>query len=394
MNRRAFVSGAFGGSLLAAAGPASAITTETSLDSVYNIRDYGATGDGLSPDHTPIQKALDAASKQGGIVFFPPGKYLLGATLYIDAPIILQGSGWHRNNPSLGTWFYIKDTESQVAFRSPDAQGAQLRDIAFFYDQPHGAPRDYKYAIHVMRDDVHISNVHLFNATNGILIKNNGAIGRVVLDHIWGRPLRNGIFVDTALDVVKINDVHFWPFWNKDQGWARSNGVGIRLGRVDNPQLSNIFVLGYDVGIETVQAEKGITSKLMMMNVDADMCNRALVIGGQNTTAVVTNFSAQGSPGVHGINIVGDGARLQAANIRLTNYTANALKADGNASRVFLQNAWLELWNRSDSGFSAIEASSGATVYLGRPVFFDRGNGAPRTEGNVLSEWDDLIAEQ
>lgn len=214
------------------------------------------------------------------------------------------------------------------------------------------------------------------------------------MDHIWGRPLRNGIFVDTALDVVKINDVHFWPFWNKDQGWARSNGVGIRLGRVDNPQLSNIFVLGYDVGIETVQAEKGITSKLMMMNVDADMCNRALVIGGQNTTAVVTNFSAQGSPRVHGINVVGDGARLQAANIRLTNYTANALKADGNASRVFLQNAWLELWNRSDSGFSAIEASSGATVYLGRPVFFDRGNGAPRTEGNVLSEWDDLIAEQ
>ena len=231
MNRRAFVSGAFGST---AAGTASAITTETSLDSVYNIRDYGATGDGLSPDHAPIQKALDAASKQGGIVFFPPGKYLLEATLYIDAPIILQGSGWHRNNPSLGTWFYIKDTESQVAFRSPEAQGAQLRDIAFFHDQPHGAPRDYKYAIHVMRDDVHISNVHLFNATNGILIKNNGVIGRVVLDHIWGRPLRNGIFVDTALDVVKINDVHFWPFWNKDQGWARSNGVGIRLLRTAN----------------------------------------------------------------------------------------------------------------------------------------------------------------
>ena len=42
MNRRAFVSGAFGSSLLAVAGTASAMTTETSLDSVYNIRDYGA----------------------------------------------------------------------------------------------------------------------------------------------------------------------------------------------------------------------------------------------------------------------------------------------------------------------------------------------------------------
>jgi len=53
----------------------------------YNVREYGATGDGVANDTTAIQAAIDAADAAivGGtrtpIVFFPPGEYSVNATL-------------------------------------------------------------------------------------------------------------------------------------------------------------------------------------------------------------------------------------------------------------------------------------------------------------------------
>ena len=42
---------------------------------VFNVRDFGATGDGRSFDTEAIQKALDASGRAGGTVRFPPGTY-------------------------------------------------------------------------------------------------------------------------------------------------------------------------------------------------------------------------------------------------------------------------------------------------------------------------------
>lgn len=40
---------------------------------VFNVRDFGAKGDGKASDSIPIQKAIDAAAKVRGTVFFPTG---------------------------------------------------------------------------------------------------------------------------------------------------------------------------------------------------------------------------------------------------------------------------------------------------------------------------------
>lgn len=45
----------------------------------YNIKDYGAIGDGLAMNTVSIQKAIDEAAKNGGgNVLFPPGRFLTG----------------------------------------------------------------------------------------------------------------------------------------------------------------------------------------------------------------------------------------------------------------------------------------------------------------------------
>jgi polygalacturonase len=67
---------------------------------LFNVRDYGAIGDGITLDSPALQRALDAAAHiGGGTIFIPAGKYVVGSiflrdniTLFIDAGAVLLGS--------------------------------------------------------------------------------------------------------------------------------------------------------------------------------------------------------------------------------------------------------------------------------------------------------------
>lgn len=61
---------------------------------VFDVRAYGAVGDGTTSDTLAIQRALTAANPGGGIVFIPPGVFLLsGSALTLGNNVMLQGSG-------------------------------------------------------------------------------------------------------------------------------------------------------------------------------------------------------------------------------------------------------------------------------------------------------------
>src|SRR6516164_4644746 len=61
----------------AAETPTSGGTTEGSR--VYNVRDFGAKGDGQNLDTAAIQAAIDACFKaNGGIVLVPAGDFIVG----------------------------------------------------------------------------------------------------------------------------------------------------------------------------------------------------------------------------------------------------------------------------------------------------------------------------
>lgn len=53
-----------------------ALATTPSLADTYNVRDFGATGDGVHIDSEAINKAIrTAAGKGGGTVYVPAGRY-------------------------------------------------------------------------------------------------------------------------------------------------------------------------------------------------------------------------------------------------------------------------------------------------------------------------------
>ncbi len=65
----------------------------------YNVRDFGAVGDGVTLDTKALQSAIDRCASQGGTVFVPAGNFLTGSIdlksnvdLYIAAGAVILGS--------------------------------------------------------------------------------------------------------------------------------------------------------------------------------------------------------------------------------------------------------------------------------------------------------------
>lgn len=70
----------------------------------FNVRDFGAVGNGSTDDSLAIRKAIVAAKQyassgdsvginlSGGVVYFPPGSYRCAARIPVDGPVTLQGA--------------------------------------------------------------------------------------------------------------------------------------------------------------------------------------------------------------------------------------------------------------------------------------------------------------
>jgi hypothetical protein len=69
-------------------------TTLNTASAVYDVKAYGAVGDGTADDTTAIQAAINAVSSSGGTVLLPTGTYLISSTLTIDKDsTVLTGVG-------------------------------------------------------------------------------------------------------------------------------------------------------------------------------------------------------------------------------------------------------------------------------------------------------------
>ena len=100
---------------------------------VFNVRDFGATGDGRTFDTAAIQKALDACTNSGGTVEFPAGNYLSRSlTIYSQTTFQLEtGATLFASTNQMDFMKTPGDWLAKGASFIPFISGKDLTDVTF-----------------------------------------------------------------------------------------------------------------------------------------------------------------------------------------------------------------------------------------------------------------------
>lgn len=385
----------------------------------YDVRAHGAVGDGAVDDTAAIQRAVDAAQAAGGgLVLFPPGRYLVRSPgIRVTRQVHIQGVGWEPTAAPFppgaapnGSWLLCDDpTTSVIVLRSDPGtaagpRGAVVRDLAVAHDQPAGAdfePAPYPAAISVGTwcTDVVLENLLLLNPTRGIEVGGpDSTVGRVTVRQIWGQPLTDGIVADGCYDVLRLEDIHFWPHWTGgarrlDVGrWQQARATGITLFRCDNPILRSIFCFGYAVGLALRQSGAGSTHKCKVSDADFDLCRTGILVSGVEGHGfdphTLVNISIQGPdrPGKDDHGIVVDrssSVRLALSNTAIYKFGGCGILASAERTTLLVDTIFIQDVNLLGQGAAGIRAVGGARARVGWQRDISVAHGGPEADGHV-----------
>ena len=99
----------------------------------FNVRQYGAKGDGQNDDTKAFQMALDAAAKVSGTVFVPTGVYRVGELTWHDHTSMAGDPGWAYYVPG-GSVLELNDPNVPCLIDFTYCKGATAQ-------RPHGGRR-------------------------------------------------------------------------------------------------------------------------------------------------------------------------------------------------------------------------------------------------------------
>lgn len=268
--------------------------TPTAASGRFDVRQFGAVGDGQTDDTAAFQRALDAAGRAGGgIVYASRGNYFFAGHLNVPNAVTLSGI-WQsvpahngirdRGMPKPtddGTTFLVTEgagKEDGPAFLTLNTNST-LKGVVLYYPQQNvdDVPKPYPWAIALRGKNPAVLAVEMLNPYNGIDATRNE---RHLIRDVQGQPLRRGIMVDSIYDIGRIENVHFNPWWStkpKLFQWQMENGEAFIFGRSDWQYVFNTFCFGYRVGYRFIQSKAGVCNG-NFLGIGADDCYTALVV--------------------------------------------------------------------------------------------------------------------
>jgi hypothetical protein len=281
-------------SLIFSVGAFAGEAVPSPVSDYFNVRSFGAAGDGQTDDTAAFQKALDAAAKAGGgVVYAPVGNYFFAGNLNVPNAVTLAGV-WQSvpAHNGLRNRGLPKPTDDGTTFLVTGGAGSEdgppfitlntnstLKGVVLYYPQQNidDVPKPYPWAIAMRGKNPAVLAVEMLNPYNGIDATRNE---RHLVRDVHGQPLRRGILVDSIYDIGRIENVHFNPWWSmkpKLFQWQMENGEAFIFGKSDWQYVYNTFCFGYKVGYKFIQGTRGMCNG-NFLGIGADDCYTALVV--------------------------------------------------------------------------------------------------------------------
>lgn len=359
---------------------ASAILGQSNTD-VFNVRDFGARGDGQTNDGPAFRRALDAAAQHhGGTVYAPVGAYRFTEPLTVPVAVALAGS-WqsvpaHNGIRDKGL---PKPTDNGTTFLVECGEGSEtappfitlntnstLKGVVIYYPKqnPDDVPRPYPYAIAMRGKNPAVLDVELLNPYNGIDASQNE---RHLIRNVQGQPLRRGIFVDAIYDIGRIENVHFNPWWSVNDKlftWQKEHGEAFIFGRSDWQYVLNTFAFGYNIGYRFIRSGTGSCNG-NFLGIGADDCYTSVQVDQSEVYGLlITNgeFTAFHGPDP---TMVGIGPDNHGA-VRFTNCAfwgpCNQIAKIEGTGTVGFNSCTFVQWDGKNAGRPAIDAVAGTVL--------------------------------
>lgn len=357
-------------------------TVYDKLSEVRSAADFGIKGDFVTDDTAAIQAASDYAALTGHTVFFPAGVYKTTAPILHKGPVHFVGEPWdsgYRLSMGLsrrhGTYFYLNHTgrglvQTQVTTGVANTNGVRYDDLATIRPQPTvttgWAPTDHDYDFYQAGyGSCEFHNILALNATRAFYSEQ-----RALFRNVRGQAFKTFIEIDNNYDTVRIEGAHQWPFWDETiipLNYSRANLNAFTFRRADNPMMINCFSYAHFKGIYLANGlgggagPSGVTSRLKASNIDLDAGYYGVFAEAEGCTAQFTDFTHTGwtaTTGSIGVYSSGNAITLEFKGVRITNANDQAFFQQGNNNILEVSKVWIDSWNTSNTGKTAIACSA------------------------------------
>ena len=190
-----------------------------SKDSLVNVKDFGAQGDGKSADSEAIQKALDHAGTMNGTVYFPAGIYLchdLRVPAYVT---LLAEPCWIFHTEKVGAVLQLDDTEkAECVLDITSAYGAQIRGLVVC------GVRDAQRPIH----GIYLNNKEKWSPKEDTIVIDDSKVmdfsgHGVFLNRVWLFIVRHSQFMANRGDGICM---YGWDGFVLDNQFSGNGGNG------------------------------------------------------------------------------------------------------------------------------------------------------------------------
>ena len=282
--------------MLMGIGAAGAAEPAPSPAGQWNVRDFGAKGDGQTDDTDAFQAALDAAGAAGaGTVTAPLGQYRFDGSLKVPANVTLAGS-WvglryfpgegvaetHRGKVGAGTRFLVYAGRGQSEDGTPFlslTNNSVLQGVVISYPEqtPDTEPTPYPWTVFGKGDGVSVIDVCLLRAYQGVKLQ---VAPCHLVRNLTGSPILTGMWIDGIHDIGRVENVHFKSGAGatpEARLWAARNSQGFVIGTTDWQYMTNTFCWGYGTGYHFIPGE-GIGPNGNFLGIGADRAHVAVQI--------------------------------------------------------------------------------------------------------------------
>lgn len=225
-------------------------------DSSFDVKDFGAIGDGKADDTAAIQAALTKAKDagRGSSVTIPAGEYRVTKTLTIENCLLtgLSNGGWPADRGPMPT-FKVDHTDGPCIL-AKDA--ASLHGLNFQYDHKGEQARKFGPAVLLSGNGISVTNLRIAEPYEGIMADGVTNVGRLNIENVFIISARNcGVYVTNTFDIPTLRNIEVW----NPAPYSLQHCVGFKLGRNDEIRMTNCFAFACKVGFLFVKEKEGAT---------------------------------------------------------------------------------------------------------------------------------------